>query len=178
MVPLEYRPYKGRPDELEYRAASPEEEMLCRRTERNGRLLAPIYLGFVAVFVWMVWLYKKMNGLDIFAVAIMAFMVLGFLAMLPSVFSCFKKSISFEVADGTIVRGHSVSSDTNDYRYSSVSVWCQKEQKYLDKVRCNFDSHHVHRGDDILVVRGYRGEGKKPNCFAILKCPTDPDGLR
>lgn len=178
MVPREFKPYMGSPDELGYRAASPEEEQLCRRTEKNGRIVLPIYIGFIAVFVVMVLLYRQMHGLDIFSVVILSFMALSILAGLPSVLSLFKKSISFEVADGTIVRGRSVSSDTNDYRYSSVSVWCEKEQKYLHKVRCNFDSHHVHRGDDILVVRGYRGEGRKPNFFAILKFPNDPDGLR
>lgn len=178
MVPREFKPYKGSPDELGYRAASPEEDQLCRRTEKNGRIVLPIYLGFIAVFAGMVYLYKIKNGLDIFSVAIMIFMAAGLLSFLPSVLSLLKKSISFEVADGTIVRCYSRSSDVNDFSYDSVSVWCDKEQKYLHKVRCNFDSRHVHKGDEILVVRGYRGKGKKPNCFAILKFPHDQDGIR
>ena len=47
-----------------------------------------------------------------------------------------------------------------------MSVWCEKDQVYLPKMRY-LSTFHREQGMPLLIVRGDRGEGKKPNYFVV-----------
>ena len=86
-------------------------------------------------------------------------------------FGC-TKSISYEVADGILVYGFESSdsdSASSSGRYDHAAVWCPDQQVYLPSVRCSMNKAYIQKGDELLVVRGDRGNGRKPSYFAINK---------
>ncbi|SMC44100.1 hypothetical protein SAMN06296952_1153 [Oscillospiraceae bacterium] len=149
----------GKREDLSYRSATPEEAERCRKAERMKSWSLPaqafgIFIGlaltiycFISVdspYVWPV-------GAVITLIEVIAFFVYKADAA---------PSKSFEVIEGE------VTSITRTNKRKYVNAWVEQDQVTVRKYRwCS--AFHLYTGTRVMLVRGDRGEGKKPDYFAI-----------
>ena len=163
----EYTRHKGTPEDITYRKATEEETARFRRLEdvRAG-IAGPASVLFIGVSVFLLIYFIKTNGFnDIFVYAAGLFVILSVVNTVKQ-FILTRKSDSFEVAEGIMI-GYA---EVNNRPY--MSVWCEKDQVYIPKLRY-LSTFHYEQGMPLLIVRGDRGEGKKPNCF-VVSAYNDP----
>ena len=174
VIGKEYRQYQGKPDDLTYRAATVAEEEVCVATEKNRIKAVIVSIVFIVVVLFFGYILHLTDYLNIITIAfLLIFMIVAIVNLIRSILDS-RKSISFEVAEGIMIYGFertdSDSASSSGY-YDHVAVWCPDQQIYLPSVKCSMYKYTIRKGDELLIVRGYRGEGKKPNFFAIIKNP-------
>ena len=172
IVGAEYRQYQGKPDDLTYRTATFEEEDVCRNTEKKRKYLIIASAFFVITVLFFGYVLHIMDYWNIITAAVLSFiMIIAIICLIRSILDS-RKSISYEVTDGILVYGFetndSDSASSSGY-YDHAAVWCPDQQIYIPSVRCSMYKINIQKGDELLVVRGDRGSGRKPNFFAINK---------
>lgn len=157
----EYTKYKGTPEDISYRSATPEEEARFRRLEKvRASISGPASIIMIIASVgFLIFFSVNKDFGDIFFYAAGLFVILSVFNTIKQ-FMRTRKSKSFEVAEGVMV-GYM---EVNNRPY--MSVWCEKDQVYLPKLRY-LSTFHREQGMPLLIVRGDRGEGKKPNYFVV-----------
>ena len=172
VIGKEYRQYQGKPDDLTYRTASAAEEEVCVAAEKNRIKAVIVSIGFIVAVLFFGYILHLTGYLNIITIAFLSiFMLVAIVNLIRSILDS-RKSISYEVTEGILVYGFertdSDSASSSGY-YDHVAVWCPDQQIYLPSVKCSLYKNTIGKGDELLVVRGDRGEGKKPNFFAINK---------
>ena len=167
----EYKQYKGKPDDLTYRTATAKEKEICRNTEKNNikQVIACIIIIIAAICFGF--LLHVLDHWNIISAAFLAiFMIIAIINLIRSILRS-RKSISYEVTEGILVYGfeRTDSDGSSCGYYDHVAVWCPDQQIYLPSIRCSIDSNTIQKGDELLVVKGNRGNGRKPNYFAVNK---------
>lgn len=163
----EYTQHKGTPEDISFRRATAEEEARFKRLEGLRASIsgpASIIMILASVGFLIFFSVNKQFG-DIFFYAAGVFVILSVLNTIKE-FMRTRKSKSFEVAEGVMV-GYM---ETNNRPY--MSVWCEKDQVYLPRLRY-LSTFHREQGMPLLIVKGDRGEGKKPNYF-VVSAYNDP----
>ncbi|SEW05288.1 hypothetical protein SAMN05216413_0998 [Ruminococcaceae bacterium KH2T8] len=164
---VEHLKHKGKPDDLSYRKATPEEEARCRKAEKSkGYAITSNLIGGAVVTAFS--FYFAFSFMESFEYAWLIPVVFIALWIGTTIFRIvdFKKSESYEIAEGELTSW----SKTNQRRYANV--WCEKDEVYLTRLRF-LSVFRPKPGLQLYVVRGYRGEGKKPHYFVISAYP-DP----
>lgn len=172
IVGAEYRQYQGKPDDLTYRTATFEENEICRNTENKRKYWIIVGVFFIIAVLFFAYLLHILGFLNIISAAFLSiFLIVAVIGLIRSILDA-RKSISYEVADGILVYGFESSdsdSASSSGRYDRAAVWCSDQQVYLPSVRCSMYKAYIQKGDELLVVRGNRGNGRNPNYFAINK---------
>lgn len=172
IVGAEYRQYQGKPDDLTYRTATFEEEEICRNTEKKRKYMIIVCVFFIIAVLFFAYLLYILSFWNIISAAFLSiFLIVAVISLIRSILDA-RKSISYEVTDGILVYGFESSdgdSASSSGRYDHAAVWCPDQQVYLPSVRCSMNKAYIQKGDELLVVRGDRGNGRKPNYFAINK---------
>lgn len=163
----EYTKYKGTPEDINYRKATEEETARLKRLESiRSKISAPVSAIFIILSVALL-IYFATNpefGM-IFVYGAGLFVILSIMNIIK-LFVHTRKSESFEIAEGIMV-GYM---EINHRPY--MSVWCEKDHVYVPKLRY-LSTFHREQGMPLLIVRGDRGEGKKPNYF-VVSAYNDP----
>lgn len=171
-VGAEYRQYQGEPDDLTFRTATFEEEEICRNTEKKRKYLVIVYVFFIIAVLFFAYLLHLLGYWNIISAAFLSiFLIVAVVSLIRSILDA-RKSISYEVTDGILVYGFESSdgdSASSSGLYDHAAVWCPDQQVYLPSVRCSMNKAYIQKGDELLVVRGDRGNGRKPNYFVINK---------
>lgn len=157
----EYTRHKGTPDDISFRRATAEEEERLSRLENvRSKMVAPISIIIIlACCGLLVYFIMNPGFSQIFVYAAGLFVILSVMNTIKA-FVTTRKSNSYEIAEGIMV-GYM---EVNNRPY--MSVWCEKDQVYLPKMRY-LSTFHREQGMPLLIVRGDRGEGKKPNYFVV-----------
>lgn len=165
--PAEYTKHKGTFEDISFRSATADEEARLKRLEGvRSKLVAPISFVFILFSVaLLIYFMKNDQFSQIFVYGAGLFVILSVMNTIKA-FVQTRHSESFEIADGIMV-GYM---EVNNRPY--MSVWCEKDQVYLPKVRY-LSTFHREQGMPLYVVRGDRGEGKKPNYF-VVTAHNDP----
>lgn len=149
----------GSREDVSYRPATPEEETRCRNAEKMKSWSLPAQgIGILVGLAITVYGFTSFESPYIgIAGAVITFIEL---LMFIYYFKDAKPSTSYEVIEAECM---SISS-FNKRRY--VNAWVEKDRLYVKKYRwCS--AFHLYTEYKVLLVRGDRGEGKKPNYFAI-----------
>ena len=150
---------RGNREDVSYRPATEEEARRCRNAEKMKSWSLPaegigIAIGIAVTaygFLSLESIYVGIAGAVITLIAIITFIYY---------FIDAKPSKSYEVIEAECL---SISS-LNKRRY--VNAWVEKDQIYVKKYRwCS--AFHLYTNYPVLLVKGDRGEGKKPDYFAI-----------
>lgn len=165
MDAIDHLQHKGKPGDLSYRRATPEEEERCRKAEKAKGYSIPANLIGGAIAVAFSFYFAANLSIDYAWAIPVVFIVLWILTLIRSIVD-HKKSESFEIAEGELTSW----SKTNQRRYANV--WCEKEEVYLTHLRF-LSVFRPKPGLQLYVVKGNRGEGKKPHYFVISAYP-DP----
>lgn len=152
---------KGKPEDLTYRAVTPEEERRCRKAENMKNLAIPgMIIGSILSLVLCGYIfYACFESAIIISIAAVVFFVAEIVVTILR-WKDLKKSISYEIAEGEI---HSLIK-TKHRTY--VVAWCEKDELCVSKFRY-LSAFVPLTGKKVLLVRGDRGEGRKPSYFAI-----------
>ena len=163
---IEYNKHKGTPDDVHFRKTTEEEAERCRKAEKLKALSIPGAIITVLICIALAfYLCTSFGELPYIAVSVV---FLG-VAIGGPIFRIrdYKTSESYEIADAKSV----VLSSTNKRRY--LSAWVEADEVYLRKIRF-LSITHLYTGTHVYIVRGDRGEGKKPHIFAI-PAPLDKE---
>lgn len=156
---LEYRKHKGTPDDIRFRKATEEESERCRKAEQLKALSIPgAAVVVLACIVLTGYLATSFDGILYTGVGLV-FLAIAIGGLIFRVCD-YKKSESFELAEGQTV----MISRTNKRKYASV--WCEADEVYLPKLRF-LSITHLYTNTALYIVKGNRGEGKKPHYFVI-----------
>lgn len=156
---LEYRKHKGTPDDVHFRKATEEEAERCRKAEKLKALSIPG--AAIAVLICICFLgYVIVSFGELLYIAVAGVFLLVAVGGLIFRICDYKTSESFELAEGQTI----VISRTNKRKYASV--WCEADEVYLPKLRF-LSITHLYTNTPLYVVKGNRGEGKKPHYFVI-----------
>ena len=156
---LEYRKHKGTPDDIRFRKATQEESERCRKAEKLKALSIPgaaIALLICIAFLGYVWI----NIGELLYIAIAGLFIVVAIGGLIFRICDYKQSESFELAEGKTV----IIKTTQKRKYASV--WCEADEVYLPKLRF-LSITHLYTDTPLYIVKGNRGEGKKPHYFVI-----------
>ena len=163
---IEYNKHKGTPDDVHFRKTTEEEAERCRKAEKLKALSIP---GAVIALVVCIMFtgYAAVTMGDMLYIGIgLAFVAVAIGGLIFRIRD-YKTSESYEIADAKSV----VLSSTNKRRY--LSAWVEADEVYLRKIRF-LSITHLYTGTHVYIVRGDRGEGKKPHIFAI-PAPLDKE---
>jgi len=166
--PSEYKQHKGTPDDLNFRRADEQLEERCRKVDKMRQLRIPVSI-FTLVIVSL-FLYVFYRGIPkddtiysrIMIGAVVLFIVLTVISVIKGIIISIGKVEYFEVTEAECV---------GVIRYKNrtfVSVWCEKEQVYIPKLRY-MSVYNIFKEMPLYVVKGDRGEGKKPVYFVISR---------
>ena len=161
---LEYRKHKGTPDDIRFRKATEEETERCHKAEQLKALSIPGAIIAVLICIALAfYLCTSFGELPYIAVSVV---FLG-VAIGGLIFRIrdYKTSESFEIAEGQTV----MIKKTNKRRYAAV--WCEADEVYLPKLRF-LSITHLYTNTKLYIVKGNRGEGKKPHYF-VIPAPID-----
>ena len=165
--PAEYTSHKGTTEDITYRKATEEETARLRRLENiRSKMTGPVSLIIIGFSVaLLIYFSTSKEFSDIFMYAAGLFVILAVMNSIRAFVST-RKSNSYEIAEGIMV-GYM---EVNNRPY--MSVWCEKDEVYIPKLRY-LSTFHREQGMPLLIVRGDRGEGKKPNYF-VVTAANDP----
>ena len=156
---FQYRQYKGKPEDITFRTATQHEHERCMRVMEYRKTKVPSMIVFFIVSLAFCFYFSTQSDEPIFRYGPYIIPLLALISIIISIFRE-KKCESFEIAEGTLVGFKYI----NKKPYASV--WCEKDQIYLPTLRY-FSVFHRQFGMPLLIVKGYRGEGKKPRYFVI-----------
>lgn len=157
----EYKRYKGTPEDISYRKATEEETARLKRLEKlRSQVSGPASIVII-VFCVLALIYFSVNSQfgQIFIYVSGLFVILAVMNSIKQ-FYLTRKSKSYEIAEGVMVGFMRIN------KRPHMSVWCEKDQIYLPKLRY-LSTLHYKQGMPLLIVRGDQGEGKKPQYFVV-----------
>ena len=156
---LEYRKHKGTPDDVRFRKATEEESERCRKAEKLKALSIPgAAIAVVVAIIFTIYAALSIGELIYIGVGLV-FIAVAIGGLIFRIWD-FKTSETFELAEGTSV----MISSTNKRKYAAV--WCEADEVYLPKLRF-LSMTHLYTNTQLYIVKGNRGEGKKPHYFVI-----------
>ena len=156
---FEYKKHKGTPDDIRFRKATEDEADRCRKAETlKGMSIPGAILMVVISIIVAIYLCTSFGELPYIIVSAV-FVIVAIGGLIFRVCD-YKKSETYEIAEGkTVMVMH-----TNKRKYAAV--WCETDEVYLPKLRF-LSITHLYTDTPLYIVKGNRGEGKKPHYFVI-----------